>query len=37
VLGNDVNWERLFASLLSLLLKKHLISDWEFVEELKKG
>jgi len=37
VLGNDVNWQRLFASLLSLLLKKHLISDWEFVEELKKG
>jgi type IV pilus assembly protein PilB len=37
VLGKDVNWQRLFASLLSLLLKKHLISDWEFVEELKKG
>jgi type IV pilus assembly protein PilB len=37
VLGDNVRWERLFASLLSLLLKKHLISDWEFVEELKKG
>ncbi|HVW27100.1 MAG TPA: hypothetical protein VHC69_17160 [Polyangiaceae bacterium] len=37
VLGDDARWERLFAALLSLLLKKHLISDWEFVEELKKG
>ena len=37
VLGSDARWERLFAALLSLLLKKHLISDWEFVEELKKG
>jgi len=37
VLGKDVKWERLFAALLSLLLKKHLISDWEFVEELTKG
>jgi type IV pilus assembly protein PilB len=37
VLGADVKWERLFASLLSVLLKKHLISDWEFVEELTKG
>ncbi|HEX3594799.1 MAG TPA: hypothetical protein VHU80_06855, partial [Polyangiaceae bacterium] len=37
VLGSDVKWERMFAALLSLLLKKHLISDWEFVEELTKG
>jgi len=37
VLGEDVKWERLFAALLSVLLKKHLISDWEFVEELTKG
>jgi type IV pilus assembly protein PilB len=37
VLGDDVRWERLFAALLSVLLKKHLISDWEFVEELTKG
>ena len=37
VLGEDAKWERLFAALLSVLLKKHLISDWEFVEELTKG
>jgi hypothetical protein len=37
VLGEDVKWERLFAALLSVLLKKHLISDWEFIEELTKG
>ncbi|HSC86960.1 MAG TPA: hypothetical protein VLC09_06800 [Polyangiaceae bacterium] len=36
VLGENVNWERLFAALLSLLLKKHLISDWEFVHELQR-
>lgn len=36
ILGNDVHWEALFAALLSLLLKKHLIADWEFVEEYKK-
>ena len=35
-LGNDVHWEALFSALLSLLLKKHLIADWEFVEEYKK-
>ena len=36
VLGADVNWEKMFAALLSLLLKKHLITDWEFVRELKR-
>lgn len=36
VLGEDAQWERLFAALLSLLMKKHLIHDWEFVRELKK-
>jgi hypothetical protein len=36
VLGDNVRWERLVAALLSVLLKKHLISDWEFVEELTK-
>ncbi len=36
VLGQDVNWESLFAALLSLLLKKHLIADWEFVRELHR-
>jgi len=36
ILGKDVHWEALFSALLSLLLKKHLIADWEFVEELKQ-
>jgi type IV pilus assembly protein PilB len=35
VLG-DARWEKVFAALLSLLLKKHLILDAEFIEELKK-
>jgi type IV pilus assembly protein PilB len=37
VLGEDVRWEAMLAALLSVLLKKHLIADWEFVEEFKKG
>lgn len=36
VLGHGVKWESLFAALLSLLLKKHLIHDWEFVRELRR-
>jgi type IV pilus assembly protein PilB len=36
IVGSDARWEPLFAALLSLLLKKHLIADWEFVEEFKK-
>jgi hypothetical protein len=35
VLGTNERWEAMFAALLSLMLKKHLIADWEFVEELK--
>lgn len=35
VLG-DARWEALFAALLSLLVKKGLIADWEFVEEWQK-
>ncbi len=35
VLGEDVDWQKMFAALLSLLLKKHLIHDWEFVRELR--
>ena len=37
ILGENVRWEAMFSALLSLLLKKHLIADWEFVEEFKKG
>lgn len=32
----DGQWEPLMAALLSLLLKKGLIADWEFVEEWRK-
>ena len=37
ILGSNTRWETMFAALLSLLLKKHLIADWEFVDEYKKG
>jgi hypothetical protein len=36
ILGDKARWEPLFAALLEVLLKKHLIADWEFVEEFKK-
>jgi type IV pilus assembly protein PilB len=36
ILGDRARWEPLFAALLELLLKKHLIADWEFVEEFRK-
>ncbi len=36
VLGSNMRWEALFSALLSLLLKKHVIADWEFIDELKK-
>jgi type IV pilus assembly protein PilB len=36
ILGDKARWEPMFAALLELLLKKHLIADWEFVEEFRK-
>jgi type IV pilus assembly protein PilB len=36
ILGDEVRWEPLFAALLEVLLKKHIIADWEFVEEFRK-
>jgi type IV pilus assembly protein PilB len=36
VLGAGARWEPMFAALLSLMLKKQLIADWEFVEELER-
>ena len=30
------SWEGMFATLLSLMLKKGLIADWEFIEEFRK-
>lgn len=32
----DARWETLFAALLSVLLRKQLITDWEFVQEWQK-
>jgi type IV pilus assembly protein PilB len=37
VLGEQVRWEPVVAALLSILLRKGLIADWEFVEELRKS
>jgi len=37
VLGENARWESMLAALISVLLKKHLIADWEFIEEFKKG
>ena len=36
VLGEDPRWESAFAAMLSILLKKHLIADWEFAEEYRR-
>jgi type IV pilus assembly protein PilB len=36
ILGEKVPMEAICAALLSLLLKKGLLADWEFVEELRK-
>jgi type IV pilus assembly protein PilB len=34
ILGST-DWQAMFAALLSVMLKKNLIADWEFVEELR--
>lgn len=36
ILGEHPQWEPVVAALLSILLRKGLIADWEFVEELRK-
>lgn len=36
VLGETPQWEPVVAALLSVLLRKGLIADWEFIEELRK-
>lgn len=36
ILGDAIRWEPVVAALLSILLRKGLIADWEFVEELRK-
>jgi type IV pilus assembly protein PilB len=36
VLGEDIRWEDLFAALLTVLMNKHLVADWEFVDAYRK-
>ncbi len=36
ILGAQPQWEPVVAALLSILLRKGLIADWEFIEELRK-
>jgi type IV pilus assembly protein PilB len=36
ILGEQVKWEPIVAALLSILLRKGLIADWELVEEIRK-
>lgn len=36
ILGGEPRWEAMFSALLSILLRKGVIADWEFVEEFRK-
>jgi hypothetical protein len=36
ILGTEPRWEAIFSALLSILLRKGLIADWEFIEEFRK-
>jgi type IV pilus assembly protein PilB len=36
ILGSEPKWEALFSALLSVLLRKGIIADWEFIEEFRK-
>ena len=36
ILGDEPQWEPIIAALLSVLLKKGIIADWEFIEEYRK-
>jgi type IV pilus assembly protein PilB len=36
ILGAEPRWEAMFSALLSILLRKGVIADWEFVEEFRK-
>ncbi len=36
ILGTEPRWEVMFSALLSILLRKGIIADWEFVEEFRK-
>lgn len=36
ILGTEPRWEAMFSALLSILLRRGLIADWEFIEEFRK-
>jgi type IV pilus assembly protein PilB len=36
ILGQAPQWEPIVATLISLLLRKGLVADWEFIEEYRK-
>jgi type IV pilus assembly protein PilB len=36
ILGTEPRWEAMFSTLLSILLRKGIIADWEFIEEFRK-
>jgi type IV pilus assembly protein PilB len=36
ILGAEPRWEALFSTLLSIMLRKGIIADWEFIEEFRK-
>ena len=36
ILGSQPRWEAMFSALLSILLRKGVIADWEFIEEFRK-
>jgi type IV pilus assembly protein PilB len=36
ILGSEPRWEAMFSALLSILLRKGIIADWEFIEEFRK-
>lgn len=36
VLGDHGRWEALVSAIIAVLLKKHLVADWELIDELKR-
>jgi type IV pilus assembly protein PilB len=36
ILGTEPRWEAMFSALLSIMLRKGLIADWDFIEEFRK-
>lgn len=36
ILGTQPRWEAMFSALLSIMLRKGIVADWEFIEEFRK-